>query len=244
MAESTIAFLPQPVQVMASQGEAFSEDVITTLHEWEDSKRTAHVRASHGGKVFGLSPKTNAGWTVIVILHHSGRGEHAWANVCAVDFGGAVSAVEQFAPLMDVEHLRPAMEVNFRKMTPKMFVAMAIGQGYPDEALGANLTARHRSRHHVLATVDAVSHRWVQSNARNNFRELLERARQQPQIVERDGEDLILLSKQYLQELVEPTSARAMALRYRANALSASGMAEPIRRRLGRLDDLPELGAA
>jgi hypothetical protein len=247
MADTTIAFLSQPVQVMAREGEHFTEEVIRTLHQWVDSKCKVNVQAERGGRVYALSSSRDAAWNLVVIVHHGRASVRPKVDVCALEFGRADSAVDHFAPLIAVDHIVPAFEMSFRKMEPKIFWAIAHGHLHNDDFASSVWSTHIKRTHlvrHLMLKVDADSHRWASSDARNNFKTLFDAAQKQPQIVERNGDEVVMLSRSYLQELVEPTSARELAIYYREKALSAVGLGEPTRRSMGPLGELPELGSA
>jgi|SRR5579871_1486471 len=53
--------------------------------------------------------------------------------------------------------------------------------------------------------------RWRSTEARNDFRQLLEKATMQPQLIERDGEDVVVIGRELLDAYSEPKSAVALA---------------------------------
>ncbi len=253
MSDPTIAFLAQPVQALARRGEKFAQQVIHTLHGWVKSDHTRHVVSHVHHRLFVLSEGA-ADWKLVVIVREGQRHSDYAVDVCAVDFAQPQRLVDHWKPLAEVDHLAPAMRVRLHKIEPLMFtmVADSMAAMTPISWLDADAFRRHRelkpgNLHHLsglLHAFDSSGHRWVSSKARNNFKTLLEDARTRPQIVEREGDDLFVVSRRYLEQTVEPTSAQALSRHYRARPLSDAGMPELARRPLPPLEDLPELGSA
>lgn len=238
MTDLSISFLTQPMQVVASRGDRFATEVIDTLRGWASSNYKDHVRAERDAQVYALSPDASTAWTMVVLrTRHDG---HDRTNVCGLEFRSPAEAMDRFVPLMKVEHIKAEFEMGLDKLEPAVFAAMAASQGLaPSFEPTAN---RRRLSAEVMAQVDALSHRWGSTEARSNLKNLFERARQQPQIVERRGaDDLVVMSRNYLQELVQPTTARTLALKYRSMALLTDGFVDPIPMPVGPLEELPEL---
>jgi hypothetical protein len=240
MKGATVAFLSQPVQIMAQEGEAFSAQVLRTLKAWAASKGKDHVRAEFEKKLFVLSPGSDSDLGIVVLSH--GDADHfGWTGVCALEFGEPDRMVSQFAPLAVAERMSFVVEVRLDKVAPSLFTALvhAFGQVIPVRRHG--VAAPNLDQIHLLAKGDVAGRRWVSSQARSHFRTLLEDARKQPQIIERGDDDVVVVSRNYLRELMEPTSARSIARRFRARALSAEGLADAPLRTIEPLEDLPEL---
>lgn len=242
MPDPAVAFLAQPIQMMARRGEGFTNLVIDTLRRWVASNYIETVRAQHRGLLFALSAEPSTRWHILVMRHGHKHADFG-ASVCGVEFGIAQEAIEHFMPLVGIDHIQPAMQVRLGKMEAKMFAALAVGQGYDVDSIilpGSRAPGRRSVGADVVAQVDAASRRWASSQARTHFKDVFDRARQQPQIVERGDDDLVVMSRTYLQELIEPTSARAMAQYYRARGIPAAGLVDLA---AGVIDDLEELPA-
>jgi hypothetical protein len=238
MKGATVAFLSQPVQLMAQEGEAFSAQVLRTLKAWASSKGKEHVRAEFENKLFVLSPGSHSDLGIVVLSR--GDADHfGWTGVCALEFGEPDRMVSQFAPLAVAERMSFVVEVRLDKVAPSLFTALvhAFGQVIPRH----DVAAANLDQIQLLAKGDVVGRRWVSSQARSHFRTLLEDARKQPQIIERGDDEVVVVSRNYLHELMEPTSARSIARRFRARALPAEGLADAPPRTVEPLQDLPEL---
>lgn len=61
--------------------------------------------------------------------------------------------------------------------------------------------------------------RWKTSDARGQFKELLEEAATRPQIIERDGEELVVVSRSLLDRYADPLSGAALVARFRDSGL-------------------------
>jgi hypothetical protein len=245
MPDPSVAFLAQPIQMMARRGEDFTLEVIETLRRWMVSNYVETVRAERDG-VFALSSTPDARWNLVVMRDRS-RGTDADARVCGLEFGSPMLAVDHFLPLIAVDHLPAAMHVHLGKIEPRMFTAVATGHAYltaEENEMVVRQTPHHQSAAQIVAQVDASGHRWGSSQARRHFKDVFERAREQPQIVERGDGDLLVMSRTYLQELVSPTGARAMAHHFRRMALSAEGMVDTAPGTLDALEALPPIGTA
>jgi hypothetical protein len=247
MSDPTIAFLAQPLAILAQGGRTMTDQVLHTLSEWVRSKRTVQL-VSHGHKNLVVLESAAAALNVVLIARGHRQGQ--WTvDVCALDDGEAGSLASHFEPLIDIDHIAPSMELKFKHLD-----VMTVLRG----AESLNLTMQ---RHHaaveryqrvstlvwnagrLLEEFEKGSERWASSKARNNFKALMDEARERPQVVERDGDDLLVVSRQYLKEAVDPTSAQSQSRRYRAMALSDSGMTSRPLGALPALQGLPEIGA-
>jgi hypothetical protein len=59
-------------------------------------------------------------------------------------------------------------------------------------------------------TLVRSARRWLSKNARDNFKGLMEAAASQPQVVERDNDEIIVVSKRLLQRYADPKSAQSI----------------------------------
>jgi hypothetical protein len=62
--------------------------------------------------------------------------------------------------------------------------------------------------------------RWLSKTARDNFKDLMEAATIQPQVVERDDDEIIVVSKRLLQRYATPKSARQIVDTFRESSLT------------------------
>jgi hypothetical protein len=129
MPDQAVAFLAQPIQMMARRGEGFTNLVIETLRRWIASDYVETVRAHHHGQLFALSAEPSTQWHVLVLRHGHKHADFG-ASVCGVEFGIAQEAIEHFLPLVGIDHIQPAIQVRMGKIEAKMFTALAVGQGY------------------------------------------------------------------------------------------------------------------
>jgi len=104
--------------------------------------------------------------------------------------------------------------------------------------------SHYNENYHLLQLIDYSAERWATSKARNQFKTLLDEAQERPQIVEREGGDLVVISRRYLQETVAPTSAKGLSRRYLAMGLFDDDMSKLEHGTLPLLEDLPEIGPA
>nr|WP_294506440.1 hypothetical protein [uncultured Rhodopila sp.] len=243
MTDPTIAFLPQPVETLAREGEVFAQRVIDTLHGWVRSNCIDNVVTELHKRIFVLSEPASD-WNMVVILRAAPESTKWGVDVCSVGFSGADSLMEHFRPLVDVDGLASVMQVSLHKIEPAMFsvVAESFASTPLYAACGRPLIYGHTLD--LMHDFDRNAYRWVSSKARTNFKTLLDDARQRPQLVEREDDDLFVVSRRYLQEAIEPTSARGLSRIYRAMALSDAGMPDLVPRALAPLEDLPKLGPA
>ncbi len=241
MSDPTIAFLPQPVETLAREGKSFAQRVIHTLHGWVHSNRTDHVVSELRKRIFILNDD-EADWNMVVIVRE-GHHRADWSvDVCSVDFSEPDSLMQHFKSLADVDELASVMQVRLNKIEPMMFSAVAGSFGLEGSRALYKSSTHHRTGvFQLMHTFDSNAHRWASSKARNNFKALLEDARKRPQLVEREGDELFVVSRRYLQETIEPTSAQGMSRLYRAMALTEDDMPDPAPRALTPLEDLPEL---
>ena len=245
MSDLAVSFLAQPIQSMAGRGEGFSDLVIDTLRRWVSSSYVETVRDQYHDRIFALSADPADPWRILVIRRSPDLAEPR-ACVCGIEFVAGRDAIEHFLPLLDVEHIQPAMQVRLDKIEAKMFAALAVRHAHdfsepiPEKAPKAPRTAVGFD---VASRVDAVGRRWASSQARTHFKEVFDRARKQPQIVERGDDDLVVMSRTYLKELIEPSSARAMARHYRVHGIHGDGLVELEALVVNDLEELPELGS-
>jgi hypothetical protein len=244
MSDPTIAFLPQPVETLAREGEGFAGRIIRLLQRWVRSDRKEYVVEHFAHRLFVLNGGVSD-WNVVVIVREVNH--HDWfVDVCSVSATRADGLMEYFKPFADIDRVASVMQVRLDKIEPVMFSAVAeslADSWHRSSIIHFASHGHHHAGSQLMNVFDKTAHRWASSNARNHFKALLDDARNRPQLVERGGDDLFIVSRRYLQEAVEPTSARAMSRRYRAIALSDDNMPDFVPRELPSLEELPRLGS-
>ncbi|WP_374572330.1 hypothetical protein [Phenylobacterium sp.] len=249
MSDPTIAFQRQPLEILGRGGDEVTEDFIQTLAEWvrlhEDTDKGSHTH----NRVHVLGTARSM-YKVVVIARERRRHLH-WLDVCAVDRGEVGDLINYFEPLAELEHLSAIMEVKLNKLRPmiitRVFESLEPAPLVPHSSLLKSFRWHGRAADFgpslsLLHIIDSTPDRWVSSRARSHFKTLLEDARERPQVVQRDGDDLVVVSRRYLQETVDPTSAKGLSQRYLAMNLSDTDMPILQHGSLPGLDDLPELG--
>jgi hypothetical protein len=251
MSDPTIAFQRQPLEILGRGGDVVTEDVIRTLADWVRLHQDADKGSHNHNRVHVLGTAGNM-YKVVVIARERGRHLH-WLDVCAVGRGEVSDLITYFEPLAELEHLSAIMEVKLKKLRPmiinRVFESLEPTQFVPHHSRFKSFKWHERAADFgpalsLLHLIDSTPDRWVSSRARSQFKTLLEDARERPQVVERDGDDLVVVSRRYLQETVDPTSAKGLSQRYLAMDLSDADMPILQHGSLPALDDLPELGPA
>jgi hypothetical protein len=256
MSDPTIAFLRQPFELLARGSEEVAGRVILTLNDWVKSDRTAHV-VKQAHRMFVLAaPATTLN---VLVIWREGRRHATSIDVCAVDVAEAARLMAHFEPLGDLDHFAPMVTVKLQKLHPMLLrrAAETIDPAIFKTAHHGWDAIYHWARQtdlkasnapwntaRLLDVVETSSDRWASSRARNQFKTLMDDARERPQVVERDGDDLLVVSMRYLKEAVEPTSARDLSRRYLAMALSDADMSVLNHGALPPLENLPEIGTA
>ena len=174
-----------------------------------------------------------------------------WLDLCAVERAEADQLLTYFAPLADADHLSAIVEIKLNKLRPMVISRAAesvrsawIAPHHSAQPSMWRLHALYEPAANLMRVIDTSPDRWVSSRARSHFKTLLEDARERPQVVEREGDDLVVVSRRYLQETVDPTSAKGLSRRYLAMGLSDDDMPVLQHGRAPALDDLPEIGPA
>jgi hypothetical protein len=249
MSDPTIAFQRQPLEILARGGETVSEPIIHALTDWVRSDWTAHVVSHSRNRLYVLAaPATPL--RVVVIARQRAR-HTRWLDVCAVDDAEADDLMAYFEPLAELDHLSAIMEVKLGKLDPVVIarVVESLDPAFhlPHHGLATPYGWRagrglYQPTVRLLNYIDSNADRWATSKARSHFKTLLDEARERPQVVGRDGDDLVIISRRYLQETVEPTSAKALSRRYLGMGLSDDDMPVLEHGTLPPLEDLPPIG--
>lgn len=251
MSDPTIAFQRQPLEILGRGGDAVTQEVIKTLADWVQLHQDAEKPSRNHNRVHVLG--TSGSLLKVVVIARERRRHMHWLDVCAVYRGEVGDLVAHFEPLADVEHMTAIMEVKLKKLRPmiimRMFESLEPAIVAPYHARFKSLTLKARAAGYgatfdLLHVIDSSADRWGSSEARSRFKTLLEDARERPQVVERDGDELVVVSRRYLQETVDPTSAKGLSQKYLAMGLSDADMPVLDHGSLPALDDLPELGLA
>jgi hypothetical protein len=243
MATQTIAFLNQPIRVMGRNGEDFATDVLSTLRRWAESRQGGAERPKDGGKVFVLSPETHAPWKVVILARERPEHHRVFAHVCSLAIGESQAIADRYAPLAIMEPMPGAVEVRLDRVPAGFFKAWnaVLGEHSAAEIREASFEYRPVA---FVSTLDTVAKRWASIQAHGDFSTLLHEARLQPQIVGRGNDDLVVVSRSYLEALADPSSAWAMSQYFRGGGLSREGMPARRSRPLEPPRSLPELPEA
>lgn len=239
MASEIMGFLQQPIQVMAREGDEFSASILRTLRRWMDPHQRISASAEREGRMYVLGLGGASAWQ-IVLMQGDDSLARAAASVYAIEYGDSEAVATRFAPLLGARWIAPAIEVELARAQPELFRAAveAMGEIAPLRAT-AHFAAFSPSD--AVGVVDAAARHWASSKARGSFKELLDDALLQPQIVKRGGDDVWVMSRTYFEELVDPSSTRAMSQHFRNRGLSAAGLEELDFGELEPLADLPQL---
>lgn len=255
MSDPTIAFLRQPLEILAQGGEAVAAQFIRALGDWVKSDRTDHVVSHVRDRMFVLAAPATP-WHFVLLTRGGNRQRHWSVDVCAVEDAARGDLLAHYEPLVELDHLTSMIQVKFKHLDAITLIRAAetLDLTYPRNASVWRPRMRiHRSwpdesplieAHELLRLIDDSADRWASSKARSNFKTLLEDARERPQVVERDGDDVVIVSRRYLQETVDPTSAKGLSRRYLGMGLSDEGMPELSHGSVRPLEDLPEIGTA
>ncbi len=231
------------MRVMGRNGDVFTTHVLSTLRRWAESRQVDAGRPRGDGKVFVLSPETRDPWKVVILTLERPEHHRAFAHVCSLEIGESQAIAERYAPLAAMEHMPGAVEVRLDHVPAGFFKAWnaVLGEHGTAEIREASVEYRPAA---FVSTLDAVAKRWASSQAHVDFGTLLDEARLQPQIVGRGNDDLVVLSRSYLEELADPSSAWAMSQYFRGGGLSREGMPARRSRPLEPLKSLPVLPQA
>lgn len=249
MPDPVIGFLRQPLDVLARGGETLATRTIHMLKDWVLSGRKAHVASHHLDRLYILA--SDSRWNVVVIPR--ARREAAggdWIEVCAVADAGVSDLMAHFTPLTKLDHLTALMEVKLANLDASVFPLVAesldpslykpfLESPYLPNSL--QLSAAEHSALRLLDMIDTTTDRWASSKARSQFKSVLDDALERPQVVEREGDDLVIVSRRYLRETIDPTSAKALSQRYLAMGLSDAEMPQLTHGTLPPLDELPAM---
>ena len=243
--DTLLAFLAQPVHAIAREGEGFASEVIAMLKRWRSDQGGEVVR-ERGGGVVVLSPGPRSTWSVVVISDAATGQSERRAKVCAIGFGTSFSDVRRFEALSTVRHFCPVMEVTLGDLTPPIFGILAGDDCLWDTGVGHARWPYGISGRNALSEVfRAAVHRRPPDMKSEAWDDLFDDARLSPLIMgEEMGDQFVLLTRHYLQELLEPTGARALGRKYASRALDASSLIDLPERPADPLDALPGIARA
>jgi hypothetical protein len=161
----------------------------------------------------------------VVALAHENPGERLRARIRAIaraqkrpSIGGLslrerpVDIQESIRELLE-EHRRLSSADDTRESTHEL------------NSLGAARTAESRGTPLAQQLVRSAR-RIGTAQARRGFKDVLEEASTTPQMVERDGEDVLIIGRDLLERYEQPLSGAALAARFGANTLSRLKLVE------------------
>ncbi len=97
----------------------------------------------------------------------------------------------------------------------------------PVDLIGSAEAAAMRRRRAALgAQLARSARRWRTSEARRDFRDVLQEAATSPQVVERDGQEVLIIGRGLLERFEQPLSGAALAARFAQNQLAPLRFAE------------------
>jgi len=241
MATPTLGFLQQPIQLMAQEGEAFSQTILKVLRAWMQSTSQDSAQAARNNRLYVLSDSPKSDWQIVVM--RPDRAHSAPPSVCFIEYGDTDKVAERFAPLINTRWIPAKVEIELSTAQSGVFALLWDLVGESPSGMHVIDTKHHLSqRFDGVFNFDNAARRWASSRARDHFKELLDEAVLQPQIVNRGrGDDVVVVSRHYLEELVDPSSARAMSAHFRGRGLSAEGLEVLDFGELEDLADLPQL---
>jgi hypothetical protein len=162
----------------------------------------------------------------VVTLAHENPGEPLRARIRAIARAqkrpsiGGLSLRER--PVDIQESIRELLEEHRRLLssTGEMHESTrelnSVGQRLAGESRGTPLAQQLARSARRIGT----------AQARRGFKDVLEDASTTPQMVERDGEDVLIIGRELLERYEQPLSGAALAARFGANTLSRLKLAE------------------
>lgn len=243
MTDTSIGFLPQPFHVLANAGETFASDVLEALEPYAGAHAQRPALEAHGGRLWVIEVKAQPHWNIFLLPSQGDRGP----MVCALDFGSASQQVAALEPLIWLTHLSPLMALPLSDAKPAMFKALDMILTAP-AAPAVTLQLDHPNKQIMAGLVlskslRALGRRWGSSQARTHFRDVFDGALHQPQIVEREEGDVVVVSTDYLDGALAGGGARGLAEIYGARRLSKEGLGQRARQSPRSLAPLRELAA-
>ena len=240
MTEPTIAFLEQPARFLSEAKRAVAQSAIETLQTWSAARKPA----GRGQPLRRLSkvhqlPVLDTDFVMLVLQDAA---PHLDLQVCQISRGApGPLLLDACRNLARAQKVATTLEVGLDRLDVAMFEALQLSV-FP--------TLLHHHGHMELApdrfTIRTLKildrgRTWQASHARAHFKDLLNDAAREPQIVNRDDGDVVVVAKSYLEELVQPTGARATMQWFAERALSEDGMLSTSSRPAAPLEPLPEL---